>query len=1076
MSSPVFTRAAVGSGVPSLDVSQRRVARAVADGGRHVVHGAPGSGKTHLAVALTVTAALAGERPILLVPTRTGAADLRTEVTRRIGRTLDQAVVRTPAALAFAILRLRASHLGEPAPTLISGPEQDQVLAELLAGHAQGEGRPATWPEGVGPQTWGLQAFRNELRDVLMRAAEAGLSGAELSELGRSRDRPEWVGAGQVLTEYTQVMALGQITPDRGARYDAAGIVDEAVSALLTWDRDLPGVDRPRWSLVVHDDYQDATLATARLLGALGDDGAGLVVLGDADAAVQSFRGGVPALLSTAAAPPPRHGGADSAAFAADAAWGATEHVLDQVWRHGRSVRDPVRRLTRALPVLAAGARREAPGQDARADHQPRGLRTAVLGSAAQEVAFVARQLRIARLHHRVPWSQMAVVARSSAQLGSIRRGLRAAGVPLTVAPADLPLREEPAVRPLLAVLRTALAGELDLPTAIDLLSSPIGGLDSVALRGLRRYLRARERQEGGIRSSAEALLDVLSDPDSAGELPVRYRRGPAGVARVLSAARDAVTDPEATAETVLWAAWEATGLAGIWQQQALSGGVGADRADADLDAVLALFRAAEQFMDRTAYSSPGAFVEHLMAQDFPADTLAARGHQAEAVAVHTAAGAAGGQWEVVAVVGVQEDVWPDLRIRDTLLGSADLADLAAARDVRGEDEATRMRRARRDVADGELRAFISACSRARRLLYVTAILDEDERPSMFLDLLTPGTDHETTAVPPPLDLRGLVGQLRAALRPVLAGTSGVGSEKPAPTPAEVAQASEAAAVLSYLAERGVAEADPSRWGALFAPTTEAPLLAQDQVPTIGPSAVEQITTCPLRWVLTRNGGEPGVSDAQQLGNLIHEIAAAHPDGDEAGMRQMLERRWPDLGLAEGWMATAQRARAESMITRLSEYMATRPGPVDVEVAFTAELDQVRLRGRVDRVEHVGQGQVRIVDLKTGTTAESVAKARTNPQLGAYQVATEAGAFGDVGSAGAALVYPGTKAKAATIRYQPPLAEAEDPRWAHHLLADAGRILRSGTFEARPNEHCPRCPVRSSCPAFPSGARVEPVR
>src|SRR5690625_2656396 len=445
MTSQVLS-SSTATGVPALDEAQSQIADAVADGGRHVVHGAPGSGKTRLAVALTVAEADRGGRPMLLVPTRLGAGALRAEVTRRIGRTLDAPVVRTPASLAFAILRLRASHLGEPPPTLISGPEQDQVLAELLAGHAEGVGARVEWPEGIGPRTWGLQAFRNELRDVLMRAAEAGLDGPALSELGRQRGRPEWVGAGQILTEYTQVMALGQMTPDRGARYDPAGIVDEAVTALVTWEQVLPDVPRPRWSLVVHDDYQDATLATARLLDVLGSDGATVAVLGDADAAVQSFRGGVPALMATAAAPAARDG-------TADGAWGAREHVLTTVWRHGEWLREPIRRLTGSLPVLTAAARREAPGapeaagfEDGEPESLPRGLRTAVLGSPAQEVAFVARQLRAARLRHQVPWAQMAVVARSSAQLGTIRRGLRAAGVPLAAAAPDRPLRDRQSV------------------------------------------------------------------------------------------------------------------------------------------------------------------------------------------------------------------------------------------------------------------------------------------------------------------------------------------------------------------------------------------------------------------------------------------------------------------------------------------------------------------------------------------------------------------------------------------------------------------------------------------------------
>jgi len=1082
MTSQVLS-SSTATGVPALDEAQSQIADAVADGGRHVVHGAPGSGKTRLAVALTVAEADRGGRPMLLVPTRVGASALRTEVTRRIGRTLDAPVVRTPASLAFAILRLRASHLGEPPPTLISGPEQDQVLAELLAGHAQGVGARIDWPEDIGPRTWALQAFRSELRDVLMRAAEAGLDGPALSELGRQRGRPEWVGAGQILTEYTQVMALGQMTPDRGHRYDPAGIVDEAVTALRTWEQVLPDVPRPGWTLLVHDDYQDATLATARLLGVLAEDATTLAVLGDADAAVQSFRGGTPALMATAATPPSRGGRVDGA-------WGAREHVLTRVWRHGPWLREPTRRLTEALPVLSAPARREAPGApepagpattpepdsgDAHFGHQPEsalpcGLHTAVLGSPAQEAAYVARQLRIARLRHQVPWERMAVVARSSVQLGMIRRGLRAAGVPLAAATPDRPLREEPAVRPLLAALRTALAGELDLPTATELLTGPIGGLDAVSLRALRRQLRAAERRAGGSRSSAELLVEVLSDPDAAADLPSRHRRGPFRVARVLDAAGRAGAEPGATAETVLWAAWEATGLAETWQRRALAGGTGADRADADLDAVLALFRAAEQFVDRTAHASPAAFVEHLAAQDFPADTLAARGVVEDAVAVHTAAGAAGREWDVVAVVGVQEDVWPDLRIRDTLLGAADLADIAAARDLPAGDESHRMRHARREVADGELRAFVSACSRARRLLYVTAVLDDDERPSVFLDLLNPGAEHHLATVPPPLDLRGLVGQLRAALRPVLAA-----ERVPSAAPEEVALASEAAAILAFLADHGVDGADPQEWGGLHAPTSSAQLVPPAQVPTIGPSAVEQIITCPLRWVLTRHGGQDGTSAAQQLGNLIHEIAAQHPHGDTEEMLAELQRRWPDLGLGDGWAARALRSRAEAMITRLAGYVAGRPGPVDTEVDFTADLEVIRLRGRVDRVEHLDDGYVRIVDLKTSSTAVSKAQAQTNPQLGAYQAAVDAGAFGPVRSAGASLVYLGTPSKNAALRFQPPLSESEEPQWAHEQLRQAADILTSERFEARPNEECPRCPVRTSCPAFPAGARVEPA-
>src|SRR5699024_4701101 len=178
-----------------------------------------------------------------------------------------------------------------------------------------------------------------------------------------------------------------------------------------------------------------------------------------------------------------------------------------------------------------------------------------------------------------------------------------------------------------------------------------------------------------------------------------------------------------------------------------------------------------------------------------------------DAVAVHTPAGAAGGEWDVVVVAGVQEEVWPDLRIRDSLLGAAELADIATARHVatsrdQAGAETDRFRRARREVYEGELRAFVAACSRARREVLVTAVLNTDARPSVFVEMLLPeGEETPTLAqVPHPLDLRGLVGRLRGQLRPVLHGRS---------VPAEeVALASEAAALLAHLAEREVPGAD----------------------------------------------------------------------------------------------------------------------------------------------------------------------------------------------------------------------------------------------------------------------------
>src|SRR5674476_1629983 len=263
-------------------------------GGALCVRGAAGTGKTVTALRLVadrVESGLSTDDVLLLAPTRRAAARLRDELSGHLRRTTGSPVVRTASSGAFAILRARAVLLGEPPPTLISGPEQDLVLGDLLAGHATGEGVGVRWPAMVPQDATGLRAFRDELRDLLMRAAERGLGPADLARLGRAHDRPEWVAAATVYAEYLDVTRLRTGTPDAGARFDPAVIVDEAAEALRAWDAEVPGAPRPRWRLVVVDDHQETTAATAGLRHVLVDAGAELVRRPGPGAAREPFRG-----------------------------------------------------------------------------------------------------------------------------------------------------------------------------------------------------------------------------------------------------------------------------------------------------------------------------------------------------------------------------------------------------------------------------------------------------------------------------------------------------------------------------------------------------------------------------------------------------------------------------------------------------------------------------------------------------------------------------------------------------------------------------------------------------------------
>ena len=79
-------------------------------------------------------------------------------------------------------------------------------------------------------------------------------------------------------------------------------------------------------------------------------------------------------------------------------------------------------------------------------------------------------------------------------------------------------------------------------------------------------------------------------------------------------------------------------------------------------------------FVDRLPASGPDAFLEHLLrpgrAGRHPRRP-APRGRRRSRCS--TPAAAAGREWRFVAVAGVQEGVWPDLRLRGSLLGSEEL-------------------------------------------------------------------------------------------------------------------------------------------------------------------------------------------------------------------------------------------------------------------------------------------------------------------------------------------------------------------------------------------------------------------
>ena len=1025
--------------LPAADADGQRVLDRVADGSNVVVLGAPGTGKTSLALRLLAEAVAGGRDAVLLAPTRTRADWLRGRAAHLLREGHGDGVVRvrTPAALALTILTTSLTRRPDPLPppVLLAGAEEDSVLASMISA--------ISWP-GLPVEATGSRAFRSELRNLLARAGELGVTADELAELGRRLNVPIWGPAAQLLRTWD---AQGRTSAERRAqtrKMDTARLQDRAVEALGSWDSDAVTVPRPVPDLIIVDDYQDCTAATARLLTALAapdPDGhrAQIAVLGDPDVAVETFRGGTPSLLVAAE----DHTGL-----------GAGRLRLTTRYRGEPEIAAVVADQSARVPVTGTAAHRQASlaprtsasrgsgAPDADRMTAPTGVEAILASSAWQERAHVARALRLEHVHHGTAWSQMAVIVRSAADAESLARDLRRRGVPLASRTPAVLLRAEPAAAALLDIVRAAIRDQLggrgeppQREAAINLLTSPLVGLTTMDLRRLRQDPEAAvtsvsgaEPSEPGVsieatrtapRTGADAaLLSLLADTDQASAFARSLDGEPLGAqadrlliaARIIEALRAAVggvpADAPRDVEALLWAAWHASDRAEAWRAVALQPSGSSVRsllseaAEHDLDVVTTLFKRAEVWAERHPGQDASTFLSELDAEVLPSDSVAPQGRRPEGVAVMTPARCAGQEWELVVVTGLERDRWPDLRLRDSLTRTGLLVDavtdrltagVTASGDGAGGSGAVAAARAQ--VRADERRMLIMALSRATRRLLLTAgiaLTDADGAP-----LLSPDTGD--------LTLRGLVGELRRAA---------VAGNLETATAEERRRGQVAVDLLADLARRDVPGADPATWIGAAGPTSTSPLVAEGERIRVSPSDVEGLAACPLKWFLSRNGGSVPASDAQALGSLIHEIAERAEKEHLRGpaLKAAFEERLGGLGYPDTWLGGLASDRARAMIERLDAYLSDcdalgiradveQPVRADVDIPVrllspelrdragarirAAGLDAVpvTISGRIDRLEHLGGYEQQDEDHPDGNNGVRVMDLKTGQRV-----------------------------------------------------------------------------------------------
>ncbi|WP_284978887.1 ATP-dependent DNA helicase [Arthrobacter sp. fls2-241-R2A-200] len=1068
---------------PVLSPDQRAVVSLGRGSGPILVPGGPGTGKSTVLVETAVRRVhhegVDPERILILAPGRHAAAALRDTFTGRLDRSLSTTPARTWASYAFDVIRRAKAEgvlpLPRP-PKLLSGPEQDLIIKELLEGHVR-SGNQLPWPADLAAAL-PTRGFRHEIRELFDRIIESGRTAEDLVGLAYECGRPDWMAAAELYSEYRDVLDLRM--PEA---FDPAGIITTARQIF----QDSPAflaAERERLQLILVDDAQESNPAVFELLADIAE-GKDAVVTFSPDTVVQGFRGARPDLVAEL----PSLLGGKKESVTHCPLWNTHRHspAVAEAW-----VRVAARTSQRLGGQLARRLEQPAAG-DGDADRTYGGaVEGHVLPSPVHELRYVAQRILEAQLREGREFSDIAVIVRNGGLISQLQRYLAGQGIPVRVPVADSAVRDEVAVRPLLEAFAIALDPDKLTPElAVSLLTSRIGGSTAIELRRLRQSLRSEELLGGGGRSSDVLLVEALLQPGALASLGIEgtsARR----LARVIAAGVEAVGRPGANAESVLWALWQATGLSSRWAEAAIDGGPAGARADRDLDAMMALFHTAERFVDQLPGSGPEQFLDYLLNQELPMDTLAARAQLESCVEIMTPASAAGREWPVVIVAGLQEGVWPNTRLRGELLGSTLYAD-AVEHGVEHALQRGPLSRLR-DIRYDELRSFSTAVSRARQVLICTAVSSEDEQPSAFLDYVAPlgpgEYQRDYTPVDRPMTLRALVAELRQHVQ----SATGAAASEPG-------TAWEAARVLGRLAtaEPPVPGADPDTWWGLLDLSSREPVVPVGGTVSVSPSKVETVHKSPLDWFVQAAGGEAATDFARSLGNLVHSIAQELPEASGSEYVSELVKRWHTLGMKDNWEGKLDFQRAELMVRKLASYVIMMRSEgrslLAVEQDFQVQLPDVTvhgdasahgcgtahcdatgtdesaevaarhavLRGQVDRLEIDSEGRLVIVDLKTGKRQPGKSEVARHPQLGAYQAAVLMGAFRDavagesgpeavtlptdVAPGGAVLAQLGTKAKSPSVQQQEPLDPSEN--WAEDLVTEAATLMAGATFEAR---------------------------
>ncbi len=1047
------------------------------DGPLRVLAG-PGTGKTHALVDLyeqAVREGVAGREEILVLTFSTSAA---AEISRRIDERLQdeygEAWISTFHSFCARLLR---EHAADRERLLLNGFQEwlvmRRVLEELDAevlGALEGVRRSDAFAQDV--LTFVALMKQNLVHpSALLLAAEAS--------------------AGERLRVLASLYQAYQLRLQNARMLDFRDLISGAIE-LLQSNASLRERLHAQFRLVLVDEFQDVDPAQFELLQLVAPPEARprLVVVGDPDQSIYGFRGTVPRLLSR-----------DFAAV-----YGSATLHLEDCRRCSQEALDGAERL-----LVATHPERPSRHMRTAAVSAPPAVVVARESDPVDEAFFVAREIK--RLHIESPglrYGDFAILLRSTTSLGApFEEALRALAGPNEVRGSGATSRNE-VVRFLVGYLESLRRP--DDPEAFEgALASSLGGVGARTLGRLRAS--ARERGRPLLRVMRRLMYALAArDPQRyplpwGGEAPTEERAEP-DYMEFLSDEELASLHAAMVARQRLLGRVSRLPLAALAYSVLIEDGAmrrlldlelpDEQRAEAisDLRAAIDGLEAIEAVHERLTGAKPmlsdiTGSLETLLAA--AADDSEAAPGRRDAVQVMTVHQAKGLEFEVVFCSGFAHGLFPLPARPHPLLDEQDRAWL--------EGFKVDFMPSWPSDPDGHLaeeaRLAYVAMTRARRRLYVT-YADTYLRqagPSVFLDMAAPDAESRSLT-------RG-----SSRLQP---------ADVLLPREAEVLLASHRSALTNGVPGRAAALGLDVAF--LTDPESGEPFESYggDRNPTsvqidhFSPTTLNDYLKCPRLYWYNHHPGlvEEPRSVAMERGGFLHKVLEDF-HAKEAEWRPLdseHQKEWLEAALQghlESYLVHMEgvldRKREERRVrSLLGNYIRFVTGmqfirrlrTIDTEIRFSLQLEGSEIVGKIDRVNDVGDGEVEVVDYKTGSgkPMKYAYEAYFGPelydvQLALYYLACKDGVDEEGKPLGfqprfLSLWYPKdwvwgsmrqdlfSVGRAAGLKeYRERLLTSEDLERSRTIVVDAIARIKAGHFEPAPRELAGTCVTRfGSCP------------